>query len=258
MILELEKARKLKSKIRSGAQCFGAQIALSDPAVAEIFGRAGFDWLVIDNEHSANDARTLRSMLRAAAHTQAVVLGRPLRLDPDEIRRYLDLGAQGILCPFINTGKEARNLVDACRYPPQGIRGYGPRRAGVYGFDADEYFHQANEALLCITIIESEQGVQNIEEIVSVEGIDGVTIGPMDLSISLKIFKQFEHPAYRTAVDRVRAACTKYGKAMGTGCYSLDHAKQSAEAGDVLLLVGGDDLFLANESRRWLGALRGQ
>ena len=117
---------------------------------------------MIDNEHSANDARTLRSMLRAAAHTQAVVLGRPLRFDPDEIRRYLDLGAEGILCPFINTGKERGVLWKPCRYPPQGIRGYGPRRAGVYGFDADEYFHQANEALPCITIIESEQGAEHI------------------------------------------------------------------------------------------------
>jgi 4-hydroxy-2-oxoheptanedioate aldolase len=256
MIREIEKAKKLKTKLRTGMPCFGAQIALCDPAVAEIFGRAGFDWLVVDTEHSANNTSTLRSMLQAATHTEAVMVGRPLRLDPDEIRRFLDLGAQGILCPFINTGEEARRLVEASRYPPAGIRGYGPRRAGIYGFDADEYFQHADDALFCIPIIETESGVKNIEEIVSADGIDGVTIGPMDLSISLNVFKQFEHPAYLAAVERVRDACGKWGKAMGTGCYSLEHAKRCAEAGDALLLVGGDDIFLANESRRWIEDLR--
>lgn len=256
MTVALEKALKLKSRLRAGTPCFGAQIGLSDPAVAEIFGRAGFDWVVVDTEHSANSVMTLQSMLQAAARTDAVVLGRPLRLDTDEIRRFLDVGAQGILCPFINTGEEALQLAQACRYPPQGVRGYGPRRAGAYGFDADSYFQQANEALVNIAVIESEQAIKNINEIVSVDGIDGVVIGPMDLSISLGVFRQFEHSAYVAAVEQVRGACLKHGKAMGTGCYSLEHAASCRQRGDTLLLVGGDDVFLANESRRWIGALR--
>lgn len=255
MHIELEKARKFKARLRGGSSCLGAQLALSDPAVAEIFGRAGFDWLVVDTEHSSSNTLTMRAMLQAAAHTEAVVLARPLRLDPDEIRRFLDLGAQGILCPFINTGDEARRLVQACRYPPAGIRGYGPRRAGGYGFDADEYFAQANEVLVCVPIIESREGVDNIEAIVSVDGIDGINVGPMDLSISLNVFKQFDHPTYLGAIEKVRQACSKYGKAMGTGCYSLEHAQRCAAEGDVILLVGGDDIFLASESRRWLAAL---
>jgi 2-keto-3-deoxy-L-rhamnonate aldolase RhmA len=254
--LELEKALQFKARLQAKNTCFGAQIALSDPAVAEIFGRAGFDWLVIDTEHSASNAAVLRSMLQAAAPSNAIVLGRPLRLDVDQIRRFLDLGAQGILCPFINTGDEARQLVDACRYPPQGIRGYGPRRAGLYGFDADEYFHGANQALIIVPIIESAKAVESIDDIVSVDGIDGVTVGPMDLSISLGIFKQFEAPSYLEAVERVRKACARHGKAMGTGCYSLEHAMRCEQNGDTLLLVGGDDAFLASESRRWLEGLR--
>jgi 2-keto-3-deoxy-L-rhamnonate aldolase RhmA len=256
MNLELEKAKKFKARLRAGESCFGVQIGLSDPAIAEIFGRAGFDWMVVDTEHSANNAMTLQSMLQAAAHTSAIVLGRPLRLDPDEIRRLLDVGAQGILCPFINTGDEARRLVQACRYPPEGIRGFGPRRAGVYGFDEDEYFLQANQALSCIVIIESRQAVENIKEIVSVEGIDGVVIGPMDLSISLNVYKQLEHPSYVEAVNKVRNACMEARKAMGTGCYSLEHAAQRRRLGDVLLLVGGDEIFLKRESLRWMDTLR--
>jgi 2-keto-3-deoxy-L-rhamnonate aldolase RhmA len=256
MIREIEKARKFKAMLSANEPCFGAQIALSDPAVVEILGRAGFDWLVVDDEHAANDTRIMRAMLQASVHTKAVVLARPLRLDADEIRRFLDLGAQGILCPFVNSGEEAQRLVQACRYSPQGIRGYGPRRAGVYGFDADEYFRDANGALVCIPIIESQLAVQNIEDIVSVDGIDGVSIGPMDLSISLGVFRQFEHTSYLKAVDHVRKACEKYGKAMGHGCYSLEHAKSCAAQRDRLLLVGGDDVFLASESRRWMQALR--
>ena len=155
MILELEKARRFRSKLNSGKPCWGAQLALSDPAVAEIFGRAGFDWLVVDTEHTATSLPTVRAMLQAAAATPAILLARPLHFDADEIRRLLDLGSPGVLCPFINTGEEARRLVEACRYPPAGIRGFGPRRAGVYGFDSDQYFEEANAAMLCLGIIES-------------------------------------------------------------------------------------------------------
>ena len=102
MIRELEKARRLKDKLRSGKPCYGAQLALSDPAVAEIFGRAGYDYLIVDTEHTATTLPVVKAMLQAAAHTDAVLLARPLRFDADEIRRLLDLGSPGVLCPFIS------------------------------------------------------------------------------------------------------------------------------------------------------------
>jgi 4-hydroxy-2-oxoheptanedioate aldolase len=255
MIRELEKARKLKAKFQVGVACYGAQLALSDASVAEIFGRAGYDYLILDTEHTANSLPTVKAMLQAAEHTEAVLLARPLRLDVDEIRRLLDLGSPGVLCPFIGSGEEARKLVQACRYPPDGIRGYGPRRAGVYGMDADEYFQTANDAIIVAGIIESSQAIENIDDIVKVEGFDGVVIGPMDLSISLGCFKQFEHPLYLQAVEMVRQACRRHGKAMGHGCQSLEHAKQCAALGDTLLLVAGDDAILASEARRFLKEL---
>jgi 4-hydroxy-2-oxoheptanedioate aldolase len=108
--------------------------------------------------------------------------------------------------------------------------------------------------MICIPIIESSSAVHHIEDIVKVDGIDGVCVGPMDLSISLGVFKKFEDSVYLEAVDRVRKACRKFGKAMGSGCYSLDHALKCRELGDTLLLVAGDDGFLASESRRCLEA----
>lgn len=257
MTPSLAKAINFKARLQRGEVCLGAQIALNDPAVAEIFGRAGFDWLVIDTEHTASGRDVVRAMLQATEHTPAVALARPLRLDADEIRRFLDLGTPGVLCPFINNGEEAQRLVQACRYPPAGIRGYGPRRAGQYGFDADDYFREANAAMICVPIIESRKAVENIEEIVSTDGIDGVCIGPMDLSISLGCFKEFTSAVYAAAVERVRHACGKFKKAMGTAALSMDHAHQCVEQGVPLLLVGGDDAFLASESARWLKALRG-
>lgn len=256
MINEIEKAIHLKAKLRSGDCCIGAQIALSDPAIAEIFGRAGFDWMVVDTEHAANSIETVKVMLQAAAATPAVLLARPLRLDPDEIRRFLDIGSPGVLCPFINSGSEATRLVEACRYPPFGIRGWSPRRASVYGFDADEYLEKASDAMLCVPIIESVQAVERIDEIVSVDGIDAVTVGPMDLSMSLGCFKNFQDEIYINAVEAVRTACRRHGKAMGTGCYSLEHARACASQGDGLLLIAGDDGYLASESRRCIAELR--
>jgi len=242
--------------MRSGEPCIGAQIALTDPIVAEIFGHAGFDWLVLDTEHTANNEFIVRSMLQAVLHTPAVALARPLRLDPDLIRRFMDLGSPGVMCPFINTGTEAEALVRACRYPPAGIRGYGPRRAANCGFDVDEYMATANESIICIPIIESLEAVKNIEDIVAVDGIDGVNVGPMDLSLTMGMFKRFEDSAYLDVVEQVRVACRKHGKAMGTGCYSLDHAIACRNRGDQLLLVAGDDGFLASESRRCLQVVR--
>jgi 4-hydroxy-2-oxoheptanedioate aldolase len=253
---ELEKARRFKEKLKQGDLCLGAQIALSDSVVPEIFGRAGFDWLILDTEHSAQSLLTVKAMLQAATATDAVALARPLRLDPDEIRRFLDLGSPGVLCPFINNEADARLLVRACRYPPAGIRGWGPRRAAGYGFDTAEYMATANDSMVCIPIIESRDAVENIDEIVAVDGIDGISIGPMDLSISLGCFQQFTNSVYVDAVEKVRAACERHGKAMGTGTYSEEHALACINAGDSLLLVAGDDLFLASEAKRQVAGLR--
>jgi 4-hydroxy-2-oxoheptanedioate aldolase len=257
LIRELEKARRFKASLRSGKSLLGAQIALSDPVVAEIFGRAGFDWLVLDTEHAAQSNLTARAMLQACVASEAVLLLRPLRLDPDEIRRFLDLGSPGVLCPFINNGRDAKLLVDSCRYPPEGIRGWGPRRAGYYGFDSAEYTSAANDSMICIPIIESKEAVERIDEIVSVDGIDGVSVGPMDLSISLGCFQQFDDPDYLAAIVKVREACRRHGKAMGTGCYSSEHAQRCIREGDSLLLVAGDDLFLSSEAKRQISLLRG-
>ena len=256
MLPELEKVRKLKERLKAGETCFGAQLALTDPAVVEIFGNAGYDWLLIDGEHTGTSLPQVRAMLQAGVGTPAVVLARPLIFDADEIRRFLDNGSPGLICPFINNGEEAKRLVEACRYPPAGIRGWGPRRAGMYFHDVDEYFETANESLLISPIIESQEAIDKIDDIMSVDGIDAAAIGPVDLSISLGIYAKYDDPKYVAAEQKVREACRKHGKAMGTGCYSLDHAAACVEKGDEFLLVTGDDATLIAGSRRVLESLK--
>jgi 2-keto-3-deoxy-L-rhamnonate aldolase RhmA len=252
---EIEKAIRFKARLRNGECLIGAQLGLTDPAVVEIFGHAGYDWISVDTEHAPYTIEMVKLMLQAGTATPTVVLARPRALDLDEIRRYLDVGSPGVMCPFINRGEEAARLVEYCRYPPAGIRGWGPRRA-VYGMDADEYLAKANEAMLCIPIIETPEAVERIDEIVSVDGIDAIALGPNDLSMALGCFKKFDDPRFTVAVDTVRAACRRHGKAMGSGCYSLDFARECAKKGDSLLLVASDDGYLAAEARRCLGEVR--
>ena len=256
MLRELEKARTMKRRLKAGDLTIGAQLSLEDSAVVEIFGRAGYDYVLIDAEHGAATPQVMKSMLQAGQHTDTVVLARAMRLDAELIRLYLDLGSPGVACPFIETAAQAKLLVDSCRYPPEGIRGYGPRRAGNYGFDADEYFTQANESMICIAMIESEQAVNNALEITAVEGLDAVLIGPMDLSINLGVFEQFESDRYVEAVETVRAACRANGTAMGTGCYSIDHAIACRDMGDPLLLALGDEVAIRQGAVATLEALR--
>ena len=256
MIRELEKARALKGRLRAGNVLLAAQVILTDTSSVEILARAGFDMIVIDGEHSAHDLLSMQSMLQAGVAGDAVVLARPLRLDPDLIRQYLDLGSPGVVCPFIETGQQAQTLVDSTRYPPAGIRGFGPTRAGAHGADAGEYFESANDAMLCIPIIESATAVENIDEIVAVDGIDAVLIGPVDLSISLGVFAQYTSERYLDAVAAVRAACERHGTAMGTGAYDLEHARASRDAGIQLLLALSDDQALRQTATDLVATLR--
>jgi 2-keto-3-deoxy-L-rhamnonate aldolase RhmA len=257
MTRELDKARAVKERLATGNLVLAAQIGLTDPAVVEILGDTGFDVLVIDTEHGPYGPESVQAMLQAGVSGGAVVLARPLRLDPDLIRLYLDLGSPGVLCPFIETREQAELLVSSCRYPPAGRRGYGPRRASRYGGAAVGYFESANDCVLCIPIIESSAAIENVDEIVSVDGIDTVCIGPVDLSISLGVPMNFESVAYLEAFAAVKEACIRQGKPFGTGAYSLEHARACRDHGTGFLLTFADDQALRSGALATVEALRG-
>jgi 2-keto-3-deoxy-L-rhamnonate aldolase RhmA len=253
---ELEKARLLRRRLDRGEECLGTQAALLDPAVVEIFGAAGFDFVAIDTEHAAHSPVTVRAMLQAAAGTAAVAIVRILRLNAAEIGRLLDLGAAGVLCPFVNTAAEAGELVAACRYPPWGTRSWGPRRAAGYGLENGDYEELALESVICLAMIETAEAVANIEEIAAVEGLTGVVVGPIDLSVSLGARQAYDAERYAEAVARVRAACRAASLPMGVGAAGLDEADRFVEPGDQVLLVGGDDLAVARAAREIVAGMR--
>jgi 4-hydroxy-2-oxoheptanedioate aldolase len=255
MLHELEKARFLCERLAAGGSILGTQAALIDPAVMEIFGAAGFDFIAIDTEHASHSPVSVRAMLQAASGTAAVSIVRLLRLNAGEIGRFLDIGACGVLCPFINTAGEARELVAACRYPPHGARSWGPRRAAGYGLENGDYPRLA-ESVICLAMIETAEAVENIEEIAAVEGLTGVIVGPIDLSISLGAPQDYQTDRYMEAVARVRDACRSASLPMGVGAAGLDQADQFFHADDRLLLVGGDDLAVAAAAREIVAEMR--
>ena len=176
---------RIKDQFAAGKPAFGSQLRFGSPAIAELCGHSGFDFLIIDSEHAPQTPIGIQAQLQAIGNTPATPIVRLPRIDEEQIRLYLDMGALGILAPFVNTADQAAEGARACRYPPVGIRGFGPHRAAQYGLRTDEYFAEINDLVIFIALIETAEAVANIDEILAVEGVDTFVIGPVDLSISL-------------------------------------------------------------------------
>jgi len=213
---EFRMKNPLKAKLKAGEITVGIWATISHPDVSEVVAGAGFDWMVYDLEHSPYEVETAQELMQAASYNMdCIPLIRVAWNDVVMIKKALDVGAYGLIIPWVNTREEAENAVRYCMYPPKGVRGCGPRRPAL---NDPEYIQTVNEELLIGLQIETQTAVDNVEEIISVEGVDICFIGPNDLSLSLGIHRQFDHPKYREAIDRVLAACEKYGVAPGMYC----------------------------------------
>jgi len=248
----------LKKAIEARRVAVGAQLRFGSPAIAELFSRAGFDWIVIDGEHAPQTPPGIQSQLQAAEAGGTTAIVRLPKNDPDLIRLYLDMGADGILAPFVNTAEEAALGARACRYPPTGTRGFGPSRAAHYGLDR-HYFQQANDRVFYLPIIESAEAVDNIDAILAVDGVDSFILGTADLSISLGLPLQYEHPTVQGAIRRVSQAAARAGKPAGIGVYGdvfdVGSFERQVEAGFKLLLIGGDEWMLSACCQRVVGSV---
>lgn len=251
---------RLKELMSAGKPAIGAQLRLGSSAVAELFGLAGFDWIVIDSEHAPQTPVGIQAQLQGICCSRATPIVRVHKNDPDLIRLYLDMGAMGIVAPFVNTAAEAELGAKACRYPPAGTRGFGPSRGAGYGLDR-EYFSRINDHVLYLPIIESAEAVRNIDEILAVEGVDSFILGPADLSISLGAPLDMEHPRMQEAIGTVAQAARRRGKPAGIGVYGdvFDVAsfQRQIDAGFRLLLAGGDEWMLAAACRKVIDNLAG-
>jgi 2-keto-3-deoxy-L-rhamnonate aldolase RhmA len=197
-----------KKKLKEGEFILGGHIFLPDAAIAEAMVCFGYQYIWIDGEHGIFDKEQLFSHIVAVNGAGAGAFVRVTSGDPAVIKPVLEMGPDGIIIPMVNSAEEAAKVIAACTYPPRGIRGFGPRRANRYGAVSDqEYLDTIDDALVKIIQIEHKDAVDNIEDILSVKGIDGIVIGPCDLSGSMGLLTQLQHPAVLAQCEKIIASC---------------------------------------------------
>jgi 2-keto-3-deoxy-L-rhamnonate aldolase RhmA len=229
-------------------------MTLNSPAVAELMAEAGFDWLFIDAEHSTLDTSEMQSLLQGAGSTPCAI-----RLASGEdvaIKKALDIGAAGIIVPQVNSAAHARRIVQSAKYAPVGQRGLGITRAHRYGLKVREYMQSANDDTAVIVQAEHRDAVADIEAIVTVEGVDGVLIGPYDLSASLGLPGAVDHPDVRAAIERVRTACGAAGVPIGIFGLTAEAVRPYIDKGFTMIVAGVDTVLLGNAATTLVAALR--
>ncbi|MBS7609410.1 hypothetical protein KEJ36_00170 [Candidatus Bathyarchaeota archaeon] len=231
----------VKAKLKRGEVSFGAWISIGHPDISESLAYVGFDWLLFDTEHCPLNIEIIQGLLQSMGYgARSVPLIRVAWNDMVLIKRALDIGAYGLVIPWVNTKDEALSAVRACKYPPEGVRGFGPRRASMYD---PEYVKTANEELLIVAQIETESALKNLDDILSVKGIDVALIGPWDLSMSLGVFTQWDSPKFKAAVDKVLEACERWNVAPGYVCGD-ENIRWAVEKGFKFISIGGDEGFM--------------
>ena len=242
---------------RQGRRTIGAWLSLANVHIAETLANLGFDWLCIDLQHGLLDYKDLTTMLPAISTTDATPLVRVPWNEPYEIMKALDAGAYGVIVPMVNNRAEAEQAVAACRYPPSGIRSFGPVRAALRG-GRDDYARRANGEVACIAMIETADGLEKVEEIAATPGLDGIYIGPSDLALAIGLAPRGDNddPAHVETVRLIQAACRKQGVAVGIQAFSVEFARRHLELGFHFVTLGSDMGFLSKSASAELAAVR--
>lgn len=249
----------LRSSLRAGRPVFGTWLQFGHPAIAEVIAQAGFEWVGIDLEHSVISLETAFTLIQVLELSGCVPLVRLSANDPVQAKRVMDAGAHGVIVPGVQTVEDAERAVAAVKYPPRGTRGVGLGRAHGYGTRFEEYLGELDEHGVVFAMIEHRDGVEQVEKILVVPGLDGVFIGPYDLSASYGVPGQFEHPVMRTAMARILAAAQRAGVAAGIHVVHppVDQVRERLREGFRFIAYGGDMLFLTPALRDAATALRG-
>lgn len=249
----------LKGRLRQRLLTVGSWITLAHPAIAEIMAKAGFDWLVIDLEHSVITIREAEELIRIVQLCGVDALVRLSSNDSVQIKRVMDAGASGIVVPMVNTVEEAKAATAAASYPPKGFRGVGLARAQGYGNQFASYVDWAGSETVVIVQVEHKEAVKNLREILSVDGVDGFIVGPYDLSGSLGIPGVFDHPLMKEAMTQIHRTADSAGKAAGIHVVEPDikEMKQRINEGYNFLAYSLDIRMLDKSCRAGLQGIRG-
>jgi 2-keto-3-deoxy-L-rhamnonate aldolase RhmA len=245
----------LRKRLQQNELVLGTILSLNSPDVAEIMSQIGFDWLFIDAEHSTLDPYHLQAIFQATGDSIPCVVRIPL-LDEIVVKKTLDAGAAGLLVPQVHTAGQAEQLVKWGRYYPEGSRGLGFGRAQGYGLKVGEYLETANENILLSVQAESAEAVKNIKDIVTVKGLDAVLIGPYDLSASMGLPGQIDHPDVQAAIQHVADVCQETGMPIGIFGMTAEAVKPYIEKGFRFIVAGVDTVMLGNTAQQLLDQLR--
>lgn len=237
----------LKQRIRQGEPTIGSLVTMPSPDAADILSRVGFDFLWIENEHAPMDALQAQTLIQAVGGRCPCLVRIP---DKQEVwvKKALDIGCDGIVVPQIRSADEAQRVVEWSLFPPEGGRSVGVARAHGYGMTFQAYVETANQELVIVLQAEHSEAVEKIDEIVQVEGVDAVLIGPFDLSGSLGVLGQVDHPVVLEAIETIREACEAAGMPLGIFAPDVGMARRYLEQGFTLIALAMDAFFL------WQGA----
>ena len=236
-----------KERIENNETLHGMIVTMNPSSVTEMLSECGYDWLWFDMEHAPLSLMDVQQMAQAKSRECAALVRIPVN-SGEWIRRVLDLGVEGIIVPHVNTKAETERAVDASYYPPEGSRSVGMARCSCYGMDGD-YKKKANGRRLLFVQVEHKVGVENIEEIVQVSGLDGIIIGPYDLSGSYGKLGLIHDPEVLEAIEKVLDTCKRYQKTIGIFAKHAEDAKNYIEQGFQLVATGVDIHFLWNAAK---------
>jgi 4-hydroxy-2-oxoheptanedioate aldolase len=248
--IEMQAPRNaFKRRLFAGETLYGLWMSIASPQTAEALSLTGYDWLLFDTEHSPVEVAGVQPLLQAAAAGSSSIAVRPAWNDKVLLKRILDIGAQTLLVPFVQTADEAALAVSASRYPPVGIRGVaGSTRASRFGATTD-YFQVANDEICVLVQIETQEALNQLDGIAQVEGVDGVFVGPSDLAASLGHLGNPSHPDVQKALQRAAERILANGKAPGILATNTTDARRYAEWGYRFIAIGVDLMLLLNGAR---------
>lgn len=247
-----------KDKLQNGERIYGVFCNLYSPMIVEVIGHIGFDFVLIDAEHGPAGVESCENMVRAADSVDTSVYIRIAENARQNILRYLDTGAQGVQLPMINSKKETEEVVKAVKYPPQGIRGLAGMRASDYAIKMPlkDYTIMANQETLTVVQIETVEAMKNLDEMLTVDGVDVFFIGPNDLSTSMGYTGQTTHPEVLAAIDKLVGQILAAGKIAGTIAYNDEALNRAKEIGFRYIVYGVIPMMLKS-GREYLELARG-
>jgi 2-keto-3-deoxy-L-rhamnonate aldolase RhmA len=245
----------LKARLSQGETCFGTWINSSSPTVVDFLRHLEFDWFLIDTEHAQVNPETLNHLVQLVSDSKVTPIVRVGANDIYLIKSALDTGAHGIVVPLINSREEAERAVSFAKYPPKGVRGLGPVRAHRYGLDMKDYIRTANQEVLVVGQIETLPALQNLDEILGVEGLDVAFLGPSDMTMAAGLFDDRTNPKVIDAMKLVINGCKKHGKIPGTLAVNLNEVKNAIDLGFKFIGLSSDMRFVSDGANQYLRAV---